>query len=248
MSERKHEEAHGGAWKVAYADFVTAMMALFMVLWISAQQKEILIATSKYFQNPFTSPMPASSGVMDGKKEKVRKDDDMLLTRSFTPEMYAMLAKEFLKLMELPDDKPNKPVEVKATPDGILLTLFNYDKQPIFEPGSIKLTEWGEYVAQNLAWVIDRFHMKVRIDAHSPKGAYVGTEAHDAWDLTADQANVLRHRLAHYGLETDKLGRVSGFADTMPRSGTLPADPSNYRVELMLSATPDTVVPTGAVR
>ena len=56
--------AGGGAWKVAYADFVTAMMALFMVLWISAQDKEILIATSQYFQNPFRSPIDASSGVM----------------------------------------------------------------------------------------------------------------------------------------------------------------------------------------
>src|SRR5689334_23513360 len=54
----------GGAWKVAYADFVTAMMALFMVLWISAQDKEILIATSEYFQNPFRSPMDATSGVL----------------------------------------------------------------------------------------------------------------------------------------------------------------------------------------
>ncbi len=54
----------GGAWKVAYADFVTAMMALFMVLWISAQDEKILIATSKYFQNPFTSPVNATNGVM----------------------------------------------------------------------------------------------------------------------------------------------------------------------------------------
>src|SRR3984893_14858648 len=56
---------HGGAWKVAYADFVTAMMALFMVLWISAQDKEILIATSKYFQSPFKSPTDRSSGVLE---------------------------------------------------------------------------------------------------------------------------------------------------------------------------------------
>ena len=61
---KKASAHHGGAWKVAYADFVTAMMALFMVLWISAQDQKILIATSKYFQNPFRSPMDANSGVM----------------------------------------------------------------------------------------------------------------------------------------------------------------------------------------
>src|SRR3954470_4693570 len=61
---KKSQPHHGGAWKVAYADFVTAMMALFMVLWISAQDKEILISTSQYFQNPFKSPMNANAGVM----------------------------------------------------------------------------------------------------------------------------------------------------------------------------------------
>src|SRR4051812_24969426 len=64
MARKKAAAHHGGAWKVAYADFVTAMMALFMVLWISAQDKEILIATSHYFQNPFRSPMNATSGVL----------------------------------------------------------------------------------------------------------------------------------------------------------------------------------------
>ena len=64
---------HGGAWKVAYADFVTAMMALFMVLWISAQDKEILIATSQYFQNPFRSPMDATSGVLPFNNNKTAK-------------------------------------------------------------------------------------------------------------------------------------------------------------------------------
>src|SRR5438045_4688966 len=64
VAKKKAEAHHGGAWKVAYADFVTAMMALFMVLWISAQDQKILIATSQYFQNPFRAPMNATSGVL----------------------------------------------------------------------------------------------------------------------------------------------------------------------------------------
>src|SRR5450755_3313862 len=64
MARKKAAAHHGGAWKVAYADLVTAMMALFMVLWISAQDQKILLATSKYFQNPFHSQMNATSGVM----------------------------------------------------------------------------------------------------------------------------------------------------------------------------------------
>jgi chemotaxis protein MotB len=243
MARKKHEEAHGGAWKVAYADFVTAMMALFMVLWISAQQKEILLATSKYFQNPFTSPMPASSGVMEGKKEVTTKDENAVLTRIFTPEMYKELAEEFLKLLDVQKNDPNKPIEIKVTAEGIQITLYNREKQPIFKPDSTALTEWGEYVAQNLAWVIDRFKMRVRIDAHTPKGVYVGDEGRDAWDLTAEQANTIRKRIVHYGLELSKIDRVTGFGDTAPIPGEPPADPANYRVEMSLSATEDTPAP-----
>src|SRR3954468_6547462 len=78
MARKKSAAHHGGAWKVAYADFVTAMMALFMVLWICAQDKKILIATSRYFQNPFNSPMTATSGIMpmDTNKPTKPQGDD----------------------------------------------------------------------------------------------------------------------------------------------------------------------------
>lgn len=227
---------------MAYADFVTAMMALFMVLWISAQQKEILLATSKYFQNPFTSPMAASSGVMDGKKEKINSDPNEMPSRTFTPEMYAQLAKEFLKLLDVTDSK-KKPIEVKVASDGITITIYNRPKQAIFEPESTKLTEWGEYVSQNLAWIIDRFHMRVKIDAHAPKGILLKAPQ-DAWDLTADQSNALRKRLVYYGLEQTKLDRVAGFGATKPLPNMLETDEDNYRVEMSLSATGDTPLPS----
>ena len=78
MAKKKAEAHHGGAWKVAYADFVTAMMALFMVLWISAQDKEILIATSQYFQNPFRSPMDATSGVLPFNSNKTSRSPSVV--------------------------------------------------------------------------------------------------------------------------------------------------------------------------
>src|ERR1041385_5498507 len=94
MAKKKAAAHHGGAWKVAYADFVTAMMALFMVLWISAQDEKILIATSKYFQNPFHSAMSANSGVMpfntnksastsgkdDGSEKEIERNKQIQLT------------------------------------------------------------------------------------------------------------------------------------------------------------------------
>jgi len=241
MGKKKHHEGHGGAWKVAYADLATALMALFMVLWISAQQKEILIATSKYFQNPFSSPMPSSSGVMDGKRERVDSDQNASVTRIFTAEAYLAMAKEFLRMLDLNDPaKKEKPIEIKAVGDGILITVFNRDKQTIFKPGTTEMTPWGEYAAQNLSWIIDRFHLKVRVDAHTPTGALPLDENIDSWDLTSEQANVFRKKLIHYGLDTGRFDRISGMADSRPQEGSAGTDTSNYRIELTLTATPQT--------
>ncbi len=226
---------------MAFADFMTAMMALFLVLWISAQQKEILIATSKYFQNPFTSPMPSSSGVMDQKNETIRSESGRP-TQLFTPEMYAQLAREFLKMLQAPDKKgSSQPIEIKVVSDGILITLFNRENQPLFDTGTARLTDWGNYVSQNLAWVVDRFHMRLRIAAYAPVGAKrLDGGAGDLWDLTSDQANVIRHELVHYGLDASKVDHISGFGDTNPKVGLAPEAIDNYRVEMVLSATSDT--------
>lgn len=228
---------------MAYADFVTAMMALFMVLWISAQQKEILVATSKYFQNPFSSPLPASSGIMEGKREVPAKEENAERTRLFTPEMYMILAQEFLKLLDIPEHDANKPFELRVAPDSIQLILYNRNKQPVFEKGTAKLTEWGDYLSQNLAWVIDRFHMRVRVESYLATGAFAAGSGHDAWDLTAEQSNAIRHRLSHYGLEATMFDHVTGFGDTAPMKDLPAADESNNRVILSLTATPETPAP-----
>src|ERR1700709_730392 len=100
MSKGKH---HGGAWKVAYADFVTAMMALFMVLWISAQDEKILISTSRYFQTPFNSPMKESSGILpfdtnkpsEHRGEEAGKDKTQASSKEVDLQFLNSLAKDF---------------------------------------------------------------------------------------------------------------------------------------------------------
>jgi len=108
---------HGGAWKVAFADFMTAMMALFLVLWISAQDKKILIATSQYFKNPFNSPLDKSAGVMpfnnkttsstssdDGAKASDGKRIETVFLNS--------VAADFYKLLHLDENLADKPIDV----------------------------------------------------------------------------------------------------------------------------------------
>jgi len=135
-------------------------------------------------------------------------------------------------------------VEVKVTSDGIVISVFNRNKQPIFKGYTTEFTPWGEFVCQNLAWTIDRFHMGVRIDAHTPKDLIPASENLNAWHLTALQSDAMRQNLVKYGLDLTKVDRISGFADTRLLDKDNPRDLGNYRVELTLSATSDTPRPS----
>src|SRR5215203_4368387 len=126
----------GGAWKVAYADFVTAMMALFMVLWISAQDKEILIATSEYFQNPFKSPLDASSGIMPFNSNKTTQskgkgqgESDQDRTKQVQLTFLNSVAADFYRLLHLDESLEGKSIEIQVTTDGLRVSLFDRAKR-----------------------------------------------------------------------------------------------------------------------
>ncbi|WP_415908167.1 flagellar motor protein MotB [Oleiharenicola sp. Vm1] len=240
----------GGAWKVAYADFVTAMMALFMVLWISAQDKKILLATSRYFQNPFSSPMQDHSGIMPfnkdnqnssseskkedesaGKEQAPDKDKQIKLT------FLNSVAADFYRLLHLDENLDQKPVDVQVTSDGLRLTLFDRAKRPLFDNDSAELTEWGKFVMQSIAWTIDRHQFRVTIDGHTKSGLELKKENYGLWELSADRANTARRLLVYYAVDPKLIDRVAGYADTRPLEGQPPTADANQRITLSLTLT-----------
>lgn len=243
MAKKKAAAHHGGAWKVAYADFVTAMMALFMVLWISSQDQKILIATSQYFQNPFRAAMTATSGVLPfntsqpnqyegSDKEAKRKQIEMTFLNT--------VASEFYRLLNLDKDITRKPLDIEVTTDGLRITLFDRARQPLFVGDTAELTEWGTFVMQNLSWTIDRHQFRVTIDGHTRSNLNLERPEYTPWELSADRANSARRALVHYAVEPALIERVTGFADTRPIPGEPPESDSNHRVTLSLSLTEKT--------
>jgi chemotaxis protein MotB len=240
---RKKEAHHGGAWKVAYADFVTAMMALFMVLWISAQDKKILIATSRYFQNPFKAALEATAGVMPFDTNKTSKDagNDEASGHSTDSDkrieltMLNSLAKDLYRQLHLDDNLANKPVDVEVTSDGLRVTLFDHPTKPIFKPNTAEFTEWGKFLMQNLAWMIERNKFHVVIDGHTRSGVTYARSDFGPWELSAECANAARRALTYYAVSPSKIERVSGLADTDSLPGLAPDAEANQRVTLSLS-------------
>lgn len=245
MARKKAAGHHGGAWKVAYADFVTAMMALFMVLWISSQDQKILIATSKYFQNPFHSPMNASSGVMpfnsnkttnstgrdSGDEKETNRDKQVQLT------FLSSVAADFYRLLHLDDNLAGKPVDIQVTTDGLRVTLFDRAKRPIFVDDTTEFTEWGNFVMQSLAWNIDHHKFRVTIDGHTRLHAPPPKPDYTNWELSADRANAARRSLVLYAVDAGQIERVTGYADTKPLPGESADSEGNQRVTFSLTLT-----------
>jgi chemotaxis protein MotB len=243
---RKKEAHHGGAWKVAYADFVTAMMALFMVLWISAQDPKIVIATSQYFKNPFlAAAADATSGVLPFNNKRSAPNDaketgegmDKSTDKAMKMTLLNSVAADFYRLLHLEENLAEKPIDVEISADGLRVTIFDRVSKPIFVGDTAELTEWGSFVMQNLAWVIDHHRFRVVIDGHTRGNLTLQKDNYTAWELSADRANSARRALVHYAVDDAQIERVVGYGSTRPVPGTPIDSQTNQRITLSLSLT-----------
>jgi chemotaxis protein MotB len=241
---KKKDAHHGGAWKVAYADFVTAMMALFMVLWISAQDPKIVIATSQYFKNPFlATAADATSGVLpfNNKRSSPAEDKDTGNAKEKASEKAMKLlllnsvAADFYRLLHLDENLTEKPIEVQVSADGLRVTIFDRANKPIFAGDTAQLTEWGEFVMQNLAWIIDHHRFRVIVDGHTRSHLKTTRENYSTWELSSDRALAARRALVHYAVDEKLIDRVVGYGDTQPVPGSSPDSEVNQRITLSLS-------------
>lgn len=247
---KKAAAHHGGAWKVAYADFVTAMMALFMVLWISSQDQKILIATSRYFQNPFRSPLNATSGVMPFNSNKTSQSqgkdqgDAKEISRNKQLDMTILnsVAADFYRLLHLDENLADRPIDVQVTTDGLRVTLFDRSTRPLFVNDTADFTEWGKFAMQNLAWTIDRHRFRVNIDGHTRTTPPHGRADYTNWELSADRANAARRLLVYYAVDPTSVERITGYANTRPMDGYPAEAESNQRITLSLTLTGQTHV------
>jgi chemotaxis protein MotB len=244
MGKKKHEH-HGGAWKVAYADFVTSMMALFLVLWIANFRPEVLVYTSMYFKDPsmktwpyLDKTTPTTVGIMEQEIKATQKDsthNDQ--SHSENQNFLRAISREFTRLLNIKDDE-KQPIDITVTSDGIKMNIYNRSKKPIFKNNTTETTEWGTQVFQNLAWLIERYKFQVYLEGHTPQGLDLGTNKnYTPWELSTDRANAIRRLMEYYAMSPDKMKRVAGFGDTEPLPNVPPDSEDNQRITVSLSLT-----------
>jgi chemotaxis protein MotB len=235
MAHKRHP-SHGGSWKVAYADFVTAMMALFLCLWLTSQDQKIKDAVERAFKNPFSSVTKESTGIIPNKDASSTYKQEGRFSSVSAVEMETMrrLSEDLAKLLKTKDEDQSS-VQIDLTPDGLLINIFDRSHKPTFKPDTDVFTDYGAWVFSTLAWEISRFTtFRIELEGHTESNSQTGREMHSKWELSTERANAARRKLVQSGVISSQIYKVSGYADIVPMPGFAPAAEVNRRVTVTL--------------
>jgi len=244
MAKRGHKGGHhGGGWKVAYADFVTSMMALFLVLWLVGSDQETRLAVQRYFRGEITQqgrngtqeyakPEPFQNQIHD----KVSKD---LIEEQNMKRELEKLREQLNNSSQEGDDL----IRYEFIADGVRITVIDSSSKPFFDPGTANLTNYGQWVLRTTAWYLDRFPFTIEVEGHTQKGglaAAPGETQGEGWDLSTERAVAARNVLQDSGLDPERFWRVIGYSDRIPLQGAKPEAEVNRRITIVARLKPDT--------
>lgn len=235
-----HAGHHGGAWKVAYADFVTAMMSLFIVLWLLSSTQKIQEAVGGYFRDPTGTAKLSGSSMPSSEENFVITKDNMQDLK----EQLQRAIKEVPKLDELKNH-----IDMTVTNEGLRIELTESAAGTFFESGSAKISGGADELLKVLAQELGKLPNKIAMEGHTDSRPYgPGTSTYGNWELSSDRANAARRLMQSNGIREDQVTQVRGFADQKLRKPDAPDDPSNRRISLIvlyLTKKPDAKVAAG---
>jgi chemotaxis protein MotB len=220
-----HGGHHGGAWKVAYADFVTAMMALFIVLWLMSSSEKVKKAVAGYFNDPKGTANLLGTNMASNGTETIQDPTAMQhLKQKLEDEIKAK--KELEKLA--------KQIEITITPEGLRIELIEDKNGTFYESGSAKLSDKGQELLALLAGELKTLPNQLLIEGHTDATQYSTDTDYSNWELSADRANSARRLLQADGVGPNQVAQVRGYADQLLRVKNNPYDASNRRISILV--------------
>jgi chemotaxis protein MotB len=220
-----HGGHHGGAWKVAYADFVTAMMALFIVLWLLNSSKEVQVAVGGYFKDPTGTSKKVGSNM-------VGTGENFVLTRDNMPKLKEQLQMAIKQMSDF--EKLKSHIEMTVTTEGLRIELSESASGTFFDSGSARLNGDGSEMLITLAQELGNLPNKLSIEGHTDSTPYAPSATYGNWELSADRANAARRVMQAHGVRADQVTQIRGFADQHLRKPDAPLDPANRRISLIV--------------
>lgn len=256
--------AHGGAWKIAYADFVTAMMAFFLLMWLLGSTSEgDKKGLSDYFSAPMKVSMMGGSGsgastsIITGggsdltqQSGQSRKGDgqDVVAKKEMAEAVKAEMAKQdakklaalSAKISALISSDPKlseftSQIRMDTTPDGLQIQIVDDQKRPMFDSGSAMVKPYMRDILRAIGTALNGVENKISLDGHTDRSPYSNAErGYSNWELSSDRANASRRELVVAGMPDDKLARVVGLASSILLEPANPFSPANRRISIIV--------------
>ncbi len=259
-----HAAHHGGSWKVAYADFVTAMMAFFLVLWLMAStSKPERAAISEYFRNPSplvgssATPAPGMAGPGGASTSMIKLGGATDVSRGNSNDPFQNQQKSIPQpVVEQQRDKQQLEALMKElqeaisrsqalepfkdqllldlTPEGLRIQIVDKQNRPMFDLGSATLKPYTQQILHELAEYLNHVPNRISLTGHTDITAYSAARGYGNWELSADRANAARRALIDGGLEDSKITRVVGLSSSVLFDRTDPQNPINRRISIVV--------------
>ena len=256
--------AHGGAWKIAYADFVTAMMAFFLLMWLLGSTTEgDKKGISDYFQSPLKVALQggagagASNSVITGGGNDLTQSagqsrrgdaDEKAAKKSAAEQKKADRAKKdaqtlasvSAKIAAAISQNPklsefSSQIKLQITPDGLLIQIVDDQRRPMFDSGSAVVKPYMRDILREIGVALADVDNRISLDGHTDRQAYGNAaRGYSNWELSADRANASRRELAAAGMPEGKMVRVVGMGSSLPFDPADPLAPSNRRISILV--------------
>lgn len=228
---------HGGAWKVAYADFVTAMMAFFMVMWLMGSSEKVKQAVSGYFRDPAGFKKESGSGTIgEGEQLTLSKDD-----------MVGLKEKIQSAMKQLPDFAQIRDhVTMTVTGEGLRIELMEKEKGMFFQSGSPTPSSFGQEILGKMSTELAKLPNNILIEGHTDAQPFSNDREYTNWELSSDRANAARRYMSENGLRPDQIKQVRGFAAQRLIEAKDPESPKNRRISIIVQYLDVPAAPAGA--
>ncbi len=228
---------HGGAWKVAYADFVTAMMALFMVMWlVTAMDGETKAGVALYFRDPGIFDKTAGS-IIEGTGDSLLPLETP--SRGENPNLPSLfrglqerLEEELREIKEYSDIKDQ--IQIRLLTEGLMIDLLDKDKHAFFNLSSSKITPLMLIVLGKIVQEVGKLPNKVAIGGHTDSRPYRNSNFYSNWELSAARALNARQSMQELGFPEAQVDRVVGYAESMHLFPEEPLNPANRRISILV--------------
>ena len=237
-----HGGHHGGAWKVAYADFVTAMMAFFLVMWLVGQTDAVKASVAGYFQDPvgFRDKMADMGTDLDAKAAAGPSPVEGLLGSPPSAQSRRELEEAARSLRKYLGEvaafaRLRDAVEIEVTDEGLAISLIEGKDDSFFKPGGKELSAAGEEILAAIGHEISAGGFEVIVEGHTDSAPFRARDDYTNWELSSDRAHAARRVLETSGVGEAKIRSVRGYASRKPRPYHWPEDPRNRRVAILVA-------------